>query len=244
MIFHTQCLRSWLLLCVVAFPSAYIYFLKPFIRVKGSRLLSENTATVIVYGVLVLIALITGMEGIFSWSVAGIGEGGYGWIISASAVVMAFVCLVAEYLEAAIPFRIRNRRFPSVRPAAIYSEPSVRPVSILSIVLAAAAEELVFRQIIIGGICTELGWGLLAGVIVSSTLYGMNHVYFGPFSVIQKCSSGLVYSMLFVAGGQRILLPILCHILQNIILYCWSVRVTAQRRTAVTSAGGKELQNE
>lgn len=244
MIFHTQCLKSWLLLCVVAFPSAYIYFLKPFIRIKGSRLLSENTATVIVYGILVLIAWITGTEGVFSRSVSGAGGGWQGWTMPASAVVMAFVCLIAEYLEAALPFRIRNGRFPSVRPAALYSEPSVRPASILSIVLAAAAEELVFRQVVIVGICTGLGWGFPAGVIVSSVLYGMNHVYFGRFSVIQKCSSGLVYSILFEAGGQCIWPPVLCHVLQNIILYCWSVRTVAKRKTAGSPEGREEFQNE
>ena len=105
MLFHTPCLKLLLLLCVVAFPSAYIYFAKPFINVRGSRLLSENVATVLVYGVLILVAWLSGIDGVFAGvAVKRIAQG---WIsIMSAAACLAFINLVAEYLEASLPFLI------------------------------------------------------------------------------------------------------------------------------------------
>lgn len=243
MLFHTPCLKLLLLLCVVAFPSAYIYFAKPFINVRGSRLLSENVATVLVYGVLILVAWLSGIDGVFAGVV--VKRIAQGWIsIMSAAACLAFINLVAEYLEASLPFLIRNRKLPSVRPAAIYSVPSLRLADILSILLAAAAEEMIFRQVVIGAICTGLGWNLWAGVAAGSLIYGMNHVYFGRFSVIQKFSSGLVYSVLFVASGSCIWPSILCHALQNILLYCWSVGKIKHKNQVITSSDREEAQNE
>ena len=243
MLFHIPCLKLLLFLCVVAFPSAYIYFAKPFINISGSRLLSENAATVLIYGVLTLIAWLSGIDGVFAgFAVKGITQG---WIcIMSAAAILAFANLAVEYLEASLPFLIRNRKLPSVRPAAIYSVPSVRLADILSIVLAAAAEEVIFRQVIIGAICTGLGWDIWAGIVAGSFLYGMNHVYFGRFSVVQKFSSGLVYSVLFVVSGSCIWPSILCHALQNILLYCWSVRKIKHKNKAITSSDREEAQNE
>ena len=243
MLFHIPCLKLLLFLCVMAFPSAYIYFTKPFINIRGSRLLSENAATVLTYGVLTLIAWLSGIDGVLAgFAIKSMTRD---WIcIMSAAAILAFVNLVAEYLEASLPFLIRNCKLPSVRPAAIYSVPSVRLADILSIVLAAAAEESIFRQVIIGAICTGLGWNPGVGVVAGSFLYSMNHVYFGRFSVIQKFSSGLVYSVLFVVSGSCIWPSILCHALQNILLYCWSVRKIKYKNQTIAYSDREEAQNE
>ena len=244
MIFHIPCLKLWLFLCVAAFPSAYIYFAKPFIRVRESKLLSENAATVLIYGILLLLAWIMGITGPADFSAESIMDAGWKNLLFAAAAVMGFIDLVLEYLESALPVWVRSRRLPKVRPAAVYSE-TFHISSVVSIILAAAAEELVFRQVIIGGVCEGLGWAPWAAGIVSALLYGMNHVYFGRFAVIQKCSSGLIYSMFFLTGEAGIWLCILCHVSQNIILYCWSVRITAQqKRVRVPSGSRKEPGND
>ena len=227
MIFHIQCLKLWLILCIMAFPSAYIYFTKPFIRIRGSRLLSENAATVLVYGILLLLAWLTGLQGAFVFSAKGTPEVFWILISFTAAVLMGFANLGIEYLEAAVPFWKKNGKFPALRPAAIYAE-SFRGSSVVSIILAAAAEELIFRQVIMGGIAGGLGWSPWIAALVSSFVYGMNHVYFGRFQVIQKWSSGLIFSLLFVMCGGSIWPCILCHATQNLALYGWSVFKTGK----------------
>lgn len=239
MIFHIPCLKLWLFLCAAAFPSAYIYFAKPFINIRQSRLLSENAATVLVYGILLVLAWVMGITGAADFSAQSIMDAGWGNLIFAAAAAMGFVNLLLEYLESALPVWMKNRSFPRVRPAAVYSE-TFHISSVVSIILAAAAEELVFRQVVIGGVCEGLGWAPWAAGIVSAVLYGMNHVYFGRFAVIQKCSSGLIYSMFFLMGESGIWLCILCHVSQNVILYCWSVRKTLQQKRYKASSGNRK----
>ena len=224
MIFHIPCLKLWLVLCIMAFPSAYIYFVKPFIRISGSRLLSENAATILIYGLLMLLACLMGLQGNFAFSAKSTPEVFWILISFTAAVLMGFANLGIEYLEAALPFWKKNHKFPALRPAAIYAE-SFRLSSVISIVLAAGLEELIFRQVIMGGIAEGLGWNPWAAVIVSSFVYGMNHVYFGRFQVIQKWSSGLVFSLLFVLSGS-VWPCVVCHATQNLALYGWSVRKT------------------
>ena len=79
--------------------------------------------------------------------------------------------------------------------------------SFISIIAAAALEEMVFRQIMIGGIFGSMSLDPLPAVILSGFFYGMNHVYFGRFAVIQKFSSGIVFALLYVLGGGNIFLP-------------------------------------
>lgn len=225
MIFHIPCLKLWLVLCIMAFPSAYIYFAKPFIRIRDSRLLSENAATILIYGILMLLACLMGLQGNFVFSAKSAPEILWIPISAAAAVLMGFANLGIEYLEAALPFWKKNRKFPALRPAAIYAE-SFHLSSVVSIVLAAGLEELIFRQVIIGGVAAGLGWDPWAAVLVSSFVYGMNHVYFGRFQVIQKWSSGLVFSLLFTLCGGSIWPCVVCHATQNLALYGWSIRKT------------------
>ncbi len=224
MIFHIPCLKLWLVLCITAFPSAYIYFAKPFIKIRDSRLLSENGSTILIYGILLLLACLMGLQGNFVFSAKS--TPGILWlsISAAAAVLMGFANLGIEYLEAALSFWKKNHKFPALRPAAIYAE-SFHLSSVISIVLAAGLEEMIFRQVIMGGIAEGLGWNAWAAVLVSSFIYGMNHVYFGRFQVIQKWSSGLVFSLVFVLSGS-VWPCVVCHATQNLALYGWSVRKT------------------
>ena len=219
MLFHIQCLREILFLCVIVFPSAYIYFLKPFIQIRGNTLLSENISTVIVYGSLTVLGLTTETAGIINPAPAASFPL---QVLISAAIAAAFINIAVEYLEAALPITIKTKKLPKVKPAAIYCG-SFNLINLCSIVAAAALEEFVFRQYMIGGLLDTLSVSPFAAVLLSAVFYGMNHVYFGVFAVLQKFSSGLVFSLLFVFGGGNILLCIICHALQNLILYFYSV---------------------
>jgi len=87
----------------------------------------------------------------------------------------------------------------------------------LTIVLA-ILEELMYRQlwgvILIGNLRLPI-WGFL---LISSSAYGFNHIYFGLVTFLQKVVSGVVFALLYVYSGGAILIPIIAHTLQNVIV--------------------------
>ena len=219
--FPIQCLKYLMLLFVMVFPSAYLYFLKPFIRLKNNRMLEENLSTIIVYGLLLLLAAAFGSRG--EWYMGSL------WFFYPAAVLMGFVNVGAEYLEAAVPVKRKTGKFPRIQPTSVYRG-GFSSARLLSLILAAALEELIFRQIVISGILVPMGLDIWAAAVLSAFFYSLNHVYFGRFAVIQKMTSGMVYSALFVLSGGNILVSILCHCVQNLSLFIFTVYRTDSRR--------------
>lgn len=214
MIFHTQCLKDILFLFVIMFPSAYIFFLKPFIHFKSSKILSENICTVIVYGLLAICGILMGDMGGFS-----VGPAAW-WVVLA--VVLGLGVILVEFILAAAPFLIKGQKMPKLKPVSMYYG-RFKILDFLSIIAAAALEEIIFRQYMIGGLFVQLNVNIVFGIIISSFAYSMNHVYFGRFAVLQKMSSGLIFSTIYVLSGNNILLSVICHITQNLWLYFFSV---------------------
>ena len=107
--FHIQCLKELLFLCVIVFPSAYIFFLKPFVLPKGNRLLAENLSTVMVYGALTAFGVLTGSAG-----EAAPLPGAAFFVLAAA---LGIVNVGMEYVEAALPVLKRNGSLPRLRPA-------------------------------------------------------------------------------------------------------------------------------
>ena len=220
--FHIQCLSEVLILCVIIFPSAYIYFLKPFVQIGDNVLLSENLGTVIVYSILLIIGVLTGTAGFADLQPSCWIQPGISLLIYPLAVAAGGFNVAAEYAEAAAPILRRTGRLPALRPARIY-QGRFSLVNFCSIIAAAALEELVFRQFMMGGVLRALETAPWLAVILSAFFYGMNHVYFGRFAVIQKITSGLVFALIFAAGGGNVIPCILCHVTQNLILYFCAV---------------------
>lgn len=228
MTFHTQCLSEVLLLCVILFPSAYIYFLKPFVQIRNNALLSENLATIIVYGLLVVLGAAAGTAGIADPGIYQPAASGVRLLIYPLAVAAGGFNVAAEYFEAAVPALRRTGRFPALRPAGIYKG-GFSFLNFCSIIAAASLEELVFRQFMMGGILQSLGAYPWLSVLLSAFFYGMNHVYFGRFAVVQKITSGLVFASLYAAGGGNMIPCILCHVTQNLILYFHAVSQSGKK---------------
>lgn len=231
MLFHTQCLREVLLLCVIVFPSAYIFFLKPVVNFKGNPLLSENAATVIIYGLLTALGIGMGALGNITVTAAGMGAAAVA-LTYAVAVAAGFFNVAAEYTEAALPIIVRTKKPPALRPASIYRG-CFSFLNFISIIAAAALEEMVFRQIMIGGIFGSMSLDPLPAVMLSGFFYGMNHVYFGRFAVIQKFSSGIVFALLYVLGGGNIFLPGISHVIQNLFLYFFAISKSEKKGGAL-----------
>jgi membrane protease YdiL (CAAX protease family) len=211
--FHIPCLRYLLVLYVIVFPSAYIFFLKTIRFSKKSRILQENIPIIIVYLALLSLGCSMGLIGIFLFVSAPL------WYIAAA--VGGGVNILLEYIEASVPFLYKGKGFPCLSPVKMYAT-GFRIWDLASIIVAAGLEETVFRQFMLQGLFKEMSLPLIAGILLSSFFYGINHVYFGSFAVFQKITSGIVFSCLFVFSGYNLLIPVICHMSQNIILYCYS----------------------
>ena len=92
------------------------------------------------------------------------------------------------------------------------------PLLIISIVAvwisAAFGEELLFRGFLIKRIAEIFGenktaWSL--GVIISSALFGIGHIYQGITGVILSAGAGLVFGTLYLLSGKNLCAAILAH---------------------------------
>jgi membrane protease YdiL (CAAX protease family) len=77
-------------------------------------------------------------------------------------------------------------------------------------VTAGICEELLYRGFLIWYIAQGLGFGLIAGVALSSALFGFAHLYQGPKGVLQTGTVGLVLAVVYVATGA-LWAPMLLH---------------------------------
>lgn len=234
--FHTQCLDEVLILCAIVFPSAYIYFLKPFVKAGGRVLLAENLCTIIVYGIITAAGVLAGRAG--APDILLFREGVEAWqlLIYPAAACAGIAIVYVEYIEAAIPVLRKNGKLPEMRGPSLYRgrfSAAETACNVLSIAAAASLEELVFRQFMMGGIFESLSVAgslfesfsvmTLPAVCLSALFYAVNHVYFGRFAVIQKFGSGLVFAAIYAVTGGDILACAICHTAQNLFLYFYTV---------------------
>ncbi|MGC4020285.1 MAG: CPBP family intramembrane metalloprotease [Muricomes sp.] len=140
------------------------------------------------------------------------------WMIigAVTGILIIFVELGMAQLKAKKEFGSFTR---IIKPPKSYVE-AFHIVNVILIILAAGFEEMLFRQILIRELYLGLNdYGLYIGIVMSSLLYAINHIYFSTFAVMQKLVSGLVFSMLFVFSGFNLGIPIIAHCVQNVTLY-------------------------
>lgn len=88
----------------------------------------------------------------------------------------------------------------------------------LAIIYGGVIEEIIFRGFFIGWGSKLLGerWAVPL-VIVSTAVFGSAHRYQGPAGAVSAGLSGLVFAILYVASGRRLLIPMLAHAVADII---------------------------
>lgn len=82
----------------------------------------------------------------------------------------------------------------------------------------AVAEEVIFRGVGLHLLVTELGWPAAAAVGLTAVGYGLNHLYFGPLTVLQKSVTGVLLGVLFLASGHSLLVVVVAHGVQNVAI--------------------------
>jgi membrane protease YdiL (CAAX protease family) len=90
----------------------------------------------------------------------------------------------------------------------------------ISWTLAAFMEEMVYRGWLVARVAelarfTRAGW--LAGVLVTSLLFGGAHLYQGLSGVLATGLSGFIFGLAYLASGRNLWAPILAHGLMDTI---------------------------
>jgi len=91
---------------------------------------------------------------------------------------------------------------------------------IVSWTLAGFGEEMAYRGYVLNRLADlfgkgQLGWGI--GIVVSSVLFGLGHLYQGVVGVIETFVFGTVMAGLYLAGKRNLWLPIFVHGLNDTI---------------------------
>ena len=75
----------------------------------------------------------------------------------------------------------------------------------------AVAEELLWRQVLIGWLVRDEGWSSVSAVVLSAALFGLNHYWFGLRNIVTKAIDGAAWGTLLVASGS-VIVPVAAHI--------------------------------
>jgi membrane protease YdiL (CAAX protease family) len=81
-------------------------------------------------------------------------------------------------------------------------------------VVAGLLEEMANRGYLLSRIAELLGdsrraW--IIAVVISSLVFGLNHLYQGPAGVISSVTAGLLFGGLYLVSGRNLWLPIIAH---------------------------------
>jgi membrane protease YdiL (CAAX protease family) len=141
------------------------------------------------------------------------------------AAVLAGPCLLGvEYLAGALTLYASTGRWGrGVSLHAAWRAGVSAPAAVL-ITLVAVAEEVIYRQIWIS-LLSGFGAPWFLALVLSSAVYGMNHLDFGLTAVIQKTLAGAACGGLYLAGGRSLYAPVTAHVVENLTLIALAGRL-------------------
>lgn len=207
--------ESILLLMAFAFPTGFGANISALVRPKSSRSIASSLAgLVLTYGLLIGMAALVAPQHVIQFNrpssplFYGLGLLGGG------------LCLLLEYLVGVGLTSLHSGILVTrLEVHSSYAGSSNLSWQDIAMVMALViGEEWVLRQMLVSLSLT--GFGLTPGVVIAlcAAFYALNHITFGPQTVLAKLASGLVYTILFFASGFAILVPILGHAAQNLAL--------------------------
>ena len=126
--------------------------------------------------------------------------------------------LAAPLWEIALGYGNALIRRQRVNRVALHGYAPSRFGAVASVCVVAACEELIFRRIGIDLLVSNLAWPVWAAIAITSVFYGLNHLYFGWLTVSQKILTGAVYGALYVISGHALLVPLVAHVVHNIVV--------------------------
>lgn len=218
---HIPFLEDILLLCALIFPSSLVSLI-PAKRPSFTRTQVNN---IIVHLVLILFVVFLKKD-LFLF----VHFPPLSWYVIAPLAGIA--CIGSEYIIGSFQVFYKHGRFPKGFSVHSFYQGKIKPIDIFLIVALVVCEELILRQafftIVYGSFKLEI-WLV---IVLSSVIYGLNHMFFGPKIVPQKMVSGLIYASLFYFSGMSIIIPIIAHSVQNLTLLALSKTGEKNAKTA------------
>lgn len=137
----------------------------------------------------------------------------------ALAALLAPVALAVEYLIHAIVTYKPGGKLLRGASMQRFWQGGLSPVDCVLLGVVVVGEEFFFREVWLGTLYHSSVLTAALALLLSSAVYGFNHLAYGPVSVASKTASGLIYGGLYLLGGKSLWLPVVTHGLQNIILF-------------------------
>jgi membrane protease YdiL (CAAX protease family) len=203
---------EWLILAATAYPAGFSYSLFAARRGAAGAVSTSFLFYLALPFVAVSLAVLAARPELFALR-------GTTPLMLVLAALLAPVALVVEYLIHALATYERGGKF--LRGVRIQQFWQGRLSLVDGVLLGAVVvgEELFFREVWLGTLYHSNGLPGALALLLSSAIYGFNHLAYGSLSVASKTASGLIYGGLYLLGGKSLLLPVVTHGLQNIILF-------------------------
>ena len=121
-------------------------------------------------------------------------------------------------LEILISFMLIKLQGKKVKSICFWSaKHNVTGKVIIYSLFIAIGEEFIFRKVWFDILGNQFRINIFVVLIISSIVYGLNHLFMGNKIIIQKIMSGTIYGMLYFLSGS-IIIPIITHCLQNFLV--------------------------
>ena len=85
-------------------------------------------------------------------------------------------------------------------------------------VVLAVLEEVNFRMVWNEVLVEQIGLPVYVFILFSAFFYAVNHLYYGVITFLQKFVTGIILTLFYIFSGQAIIIPVLAHVLQNIVI--------------------------
>ncbi|MEV0397578.1 CPBP family intramembrane glutamic endopeptidase [Polymorphospora rubra] len=133
----------------------------------------------------------------------------------AVAVVLGLAAPFLEYLLGAGVLLARRQRVGGI---GVHERVGLGPLRVLAALGIAVAEEILFRSVALGLLLDPFGLLSPLAIGLTALVYGLNHLYYGWLTVAQKTLTGLWLGALFVLSGHSLLVPLIAHVVQNLVV--------------------------
>jgi len=150
-----------------------------------------------------------------SRSALGIPQSPRGAALYAAAIGVGVLAFGAEYLLGSMPVLAMGRQ-PQLRVSLAGNSATIP--YLISILLVAVVEEVLYRGIWLDLLRGSLHVGTAYAVLACAAGYASGHLFFGGMALAQKFVSGAGFSLLMVATGS-LAAPIAAHVSLNVIVF-------------------------
>ncbi|QSZ27196.1 CPBP family intramembrane metalloprotease [Aceticella autotrophica] len=138
----------------------------------------------------------------------------YYWYIIA--IIVAPMLIFLEYMTGYICIILSGNTPRGISVNKYWQRQNI--IITIFIILIALFEELIFRKIWFDILSSSFGFSILATILLTSLIYGLNHLYFGIYTVLQKIISGALLGTLFCLSGGSVAISFIAHGLENLLI--------------------------